>query len=394
MVRQTQVLSYFVGSRNKLINKTGFIDTLRVYVKGGGGGQGFPRLGGVGGAGGSVILEADKQQNLKQLKQKYPTKRFIAGNGKNSTKRVIIARNGSELKVKVPIGISVESDHGRLIGELNETGQQLLVAHGGVGGSLNNKFLGQQGEIRTLKLVMKLIADVGFVGFPNAGKSTLLRALSKAKPTVAPLPFTTLRPEIGMIEFSDHRQIKLADLPGLIEGAHLNLGMGHKFLRHVERTKLLLFVVDVRGFRLQMEKEERSAFETILLLNKELELYQPDLIRKPAILVLNKVENEKDKQIAEEVLDLVQQRPESLANMEKYMLPNENVTFDHVMTISAKKRIATEELKLKIREFLDIYNEQILIKEKQETMEIFDDVVKFQKTLQTHTTENKLRKLV
>ncbi|CAI9728447.1 GTP-binding protein 10 [Octopus vulgaris] len=278
--------------------------------------------------------------------------------------------------------------------ELNETGQQLLVAHGGVGGSLNNKFLGQQGEIRTLKLVMKLIADVGFVGFPNAGKSTLLRALSKAKPTVAPLPFTTLRPEIGMIEFSDHRQIKLADLPGLIEGAHLNLGMGHKFLRHVERTKLLLFVVDVRGFRLQMEKEERSAFETILLLNKELELYQPDLIRKPAILVLNKVENEKDKQIAEEVLDLVQQRPESLANMEKYMLPNENVTFDHVMTISAKKRIATEELKLKIREFLDIYNEQILIKEKQETMEIFDDVVKFQKTLQTHTTENKLRKLV
>ncbi|GAB1601170.1 GTP-binding protein 10-like [Argonauta hians] len=394
MVRLTQLLCYHIPGRHKLIRKTGFIDSLRIFVKGGAGGQGFPRLGGIGGKGGDVIFEASGKINLKQLMQKHPLKRFIAHNGKHSTKRVIVAKSGGELKVRVPIGISVQSDHGRVIGELNQEGEQILAATGGDGGNINNKFLGQKGERRSLKLVLKQIADVGFVGFPNAGKSTLLRALSRAKPAVSPLPFTTLCPEIGMIEFPDHRQIKLTDLPGLIEGAHLNLGMGHKFLQHIERTKILLFVVDIHGFQFKMDKEKRSAFETIVLLNKELELYLPELIKKPAILALNKVETNRDEEMAQEVKDMVLQRPNSSNYLNEDILPSENIQFDHVTTISAKKKLGTEELKLKIREILDVYHEQQLMLAKQETMESFDDVVKFQKTLRTHTRENKFRKLI
>ena len=128
------------------------------------------------------------------------------------------------------------------------------------------------------------------VGFPNAGKSTLLKAISKARPKIASYPFTTIKPNLGHIQYQeDEREITMADLPGLIEGAHINLGMGHRFLKHVERTRCLIFVIDVQGFQLNPHSVHRTAFETLVLLNKELELYNPDLLSKPAICIVNKV---------------------------------------------------------------------------------------------------------
>ena len=127
------------------------------------------------------------------------------------------------------------------------------------------------------------------VGFPNAGKSTLLKAISKARPKIASYPFTTIKPNLGHIKFEDEREITMADLPGLIEGAHVNVGMGHRFLKHVERTGCMVFVIDVKGFQLNPMSIKRSAFETLVLLNKELEIYNPDLLSKPAICLVNKV---------------------------------------------------------------------------------------------------------
>lgn len=328
------------------------------------------------------------------MKQKNPSKRYFSETGKDSSKRLIIGKNGVPLEIQVPVGVTIETDSGRVLGELNTHNEKILMIHGGLGGHIDNRFLGQKGKGNHVKLVLKLIADIGLVGFPNAGKSTLLRALSFAKPRVAPLPFTTIHPEIGMMEYPDKRQIKVADLPGLIEGSHMNLGMGHKFLRHVERTKLLLFVVDVHGFQLGLEKSKRTAFETLILLNKELELYQPELLSKPAILVLNKVESKKDQETAKYILEKVSKLPDSVKEVEEYMLPNEYVQFEHMMTISAKKKINTSELKDKLREYLDYYSEQRRLLEMEDTMASRDDVNKFRSSLLVSITEHKHRKLI
>lgn len=377
-----------------MLRQSGFIDTLRIYLKSGAGGQGLPRFGGIGGNGGDIYFQAKEKLTLKNMKQKNPSKRYFSETGKDSSKRLIIGKNGVPLEIQVPVGVTIETDSGRVLGELNTHNEKILMIHGGLGGHIDNRFLGQKGKGNHVKLVLKLIADIGLVGFPNAGKSTLLRALSFAKPRVAPLPFTTIHPEIGMMEYPDKRQIKVADLPGLIEGSHMNLGMGHKFLRHVERTKLLLFVVDVHGFQLGLEKSKRTAFETLILLNKELELYQPELLSKPAILVLNKVESKKDQETAKYILEKVSKLPDSVKEVEEYMLPNEYVQFEHMMTISAKKKINTSELKDKLREYLDYYSEQRRLLEMEDTMASRDDVNKFRSSLLVSITEHKHRKLI
>ena len=197
---------------------------------------------------------------------------------------------GSDTVVRTPVGVSVVTDHGEVIGDLETDKDILVVARGGPGGDKSNDYMGLRGQARSIKLDLKLIGDVGFVGFPNAGKSTLLKAISRARPKIASYPFTTIKPNLGICEFPDLRTMSLADLPGLIEGASYNVGMGHKFLKHVERTRLLLFVVDVNGFQFKVDSPHRSALDTVLLLNKELELYKEELVTKPAILVVTKMD--------------------------------------------------------------------------------------------------------
>ncbi|PAA91358.1 hypothetical protein BOX15_Mlig008170g3 [Macrostomum lignano] len=207
----------------------------------------------------------------------------------------------------------------------------------------------------SVRVDLRLLADYGFVGFPNAGKSSLMCALSKLKPKVANYPFTTLSPSIGRAVFEDKRAIALADLPGLIEGAHVNVGLGHHFLKHVERTTYLLFVVDVFGFKFNQNCPYRSGLETILLLNRELELYDPDLVRKPALAILNKIDKPGGRDCADEVTARLNDlTPDSLATeFPAEIRPNELVKFDEVIAVSAKDRINTDYLKQRLRYWLD-----------------------------------------
>jgi len=165
----------------------------------------------------------------------------------------------------------------------------------------SSNFLGTPGERKSIRLDLKLLGDVGFVGFPNAGKSTLLTAISRARPKIASYPFTTIKPNLGHCEFPDLRRITFADLPGLIEGAHQNEGMGHAFLKHVERTRVLLLVVDVNGFQFRPHSPLRSPLETILILNRELELYREDLLDKPAVLAVTKMDSKGAERTFEEL---------------------------------------------------------------------------------------------
>ncbi|XP_003318617.2 GTP-binding protein 10 isoform X2 [Pan troglodytes] len=251
-----------------------FIDKLRLFTRGGSGGMGYPRLGGEGGKGGDVWVVAQNRMTLKQLKERYPQKRFVAGVGANSK-------------------------------------------------------------------------------FPNAGKSSLLSCVSHAKPAIADYAFTTLKPELGKIMYSDFKQISVADLPGLIEGAHMNKGMGHKFLKHIERTRQLLFVVDISGFQLSSHTQYRTAFETIILLTKELELYKEELQTKPALLAVNKMDLPDAQDKFHELMSQLQNPKDFLHLFEKNMIPERTVEFQHIIPISAVTGEGIEELKNCIRKSLD-----------------------------------------
>lgn len=350
--------------RTYVPSKKKFIDSLRVYVRGGAGGQGLPKYGGVGGKGGDVVITCDKKQTLINTHRKYPSRRFVGGNGGNSTKFSLCGAAGKDLEVSVPPGVEVLTDEGDMLGDLNEEGDRVVAAHGGFGGNPNNQFIGRQGEARSVRLNLKLIADVGLVGFPNAGKSTFLKAISRAKPKIANYPFTTIRPQIGIAEFPDLRQISVADLPGLIEGAHANFGMGHRFLKHVERTKLLLFIVDLNGFQLAHGYPMRSAFQTVILLYKELELYCPDLLEKPALLVLNKSDTDTDECMKGDVMSQLENLPVSVDTVEKELRPDAPIQFDDVLTMSAKKRENTDEVMRKVRSLLDDYADKQLAEQR------------------------------
>uniref|UniRef100_A0A8C7Y094 GTP-binding protein 10 n=1 Tax=Oryzias sinensis TaxID=183150 RepID=A0A8C7Y094_9TELE len=330
-----------------------FVDNLRLYVRGGGGGMGLPRLGGQGGNGGDVWVVAKKNMTLKRIKDKYPLKRFVGGSGGNSSVRALKGEKGTDVEVPAPVGIAVTTDDGRIVGDLNEEGDRVLVAKGGSGGSLYSAFEPTKGQAKHIRLDLKLIADLGLVGFPNAGKSSLLTALSNATPQVASYAFTTLRPEIGKVMYPDYKQISIADLPGLIEGAYMNKGMGHKFLKHVERTKQLLFVVDVCGFQLASKTPFRSAFEAVQLLSKELELYKEEVASKPAILVVNKMD-------LPDAEDKLAELKEQLKNPEEFsdllpgdMIPKNYMTFRHVVPVSAMTGLGIDHLKSCIRQSLD-----------------------------------------
>lgn len=315
--------------------------------------MGLPRLGGHGGNGGDVWVVAKKDTRLKQIKDKHPDKRFIAGVGSNSSIQALRGAKGEDIEVFAPTGISVTSDHGRMLGELNREGDKLLVAKGGHGGSPQSGFLPGKGQTRNIRLDLKLIADLGLVGFPNAGKSSLLTALSHAKPKIANYPFTTLKPEIGKVIYDDHKQVSVADLPGLIEGAHVNKGMGHKFLKHVERTKQLMFVVDICGFQLASKTPFRSAFETVLLLYKELELYKEELLSKPAILVINKMDLPEAQSNFQELKANLENQEESIHLFAEDVIPKSLMHFTHIVPVSAMTGLGLPLLKSLIRQSLE-----------------------------------------
>ena len=279
-----------------------FRDTLDITVQGGKGGDGglsFMRLkyvpkggpdGGHGGNGGSVYLEAIEDiTSLDRLIDKYHQK---AGTGQQGEGRNKSGGNGDDLVIQVPVGtLAYDHDNGKIIADLTEVNQTLLVAQGGVGGRGNLSFsnskrqaprfaeLGTPGEKRKLRLELRMIADVGLVGYPNAGKSSLLAALSNAKPEIAAYPFTTLSPNLGVVE-KDHIRFTLADIPGIIEDAHKGKGLGLDFLRHISRTRLLVYVLDIL----------EEPVKTLESLQHELREYDPKLLELPALIALNKID--------------------------------------------------------------------------------------------------------
>ena len=290
-----------------------FVDKAKIHVKAGDGGNGcvawrrekFVPLGGPaggnGGKGGDVILKADSRlQTLMDFKYKIHFKAERGQHGSGSNKH---GKAGEDLIIKVPVGTVVkDAETGEVIADLTKEGQEVVVAKGGKGGKGNAAFKtstnqapdyaeeGEKGEERWIELELKLLADVGIIGFPNAGKSTLISVLSNARPKIADYPFTTLSPVLGVVKLDIGKSLVLADIPGLIEGASQGAGLGHEFLRHIERTKFLLHVIDISDFR---EREPLEAFEII---NKEMEQYSPELTKKPQIVVGNKIDILSDKE--------------------------------------------------------------------------------------------------
>ncbi|XP_071949312.1 GTP-binding protein 10-like [Antedon mediterranea] len=340
------------GLKKSIKRRINFTDSLRIFVSGGSGGQGYPVYGGIGGDGGNVYLKPSEKLSLQRLRQKYPTKRFKAETGRNSRRNSLRGSTGNDYVIPVPNGVCVYTNDNTLLGDLVNVEDKLLVAKGGQGGCNTNNWNGQKGQKQVLSLELKILADVGLVGFPNAGKSTLLSKISRTKPEIAEYPFTTIKPQVGTIFYPDLRQITVADLPGLIEGAHYNVGMGHKFLRHVERTHLLLFVVDATGFRLSQRSFFRNAYETVLLLNKELELYIEHLLDKPAVLAINKLDLPDTQTEFEEVKSRLQQG--DLTDIPTEMQPKTLIKFSDIIGISAKNNDGITELVDSVRHTIDV----------------------------------------
>ncbi len=284
-----------------------FVDKVTITVKAGDGGNGccsfhrekfIPRGGpdgGDGGPGGNVMLEAtNSEQSLAALMY---NRHYQAQNGPGGKGSNMHGRKAPDITLKVPVGtIVTDAATGEFLYDMDSDGKSIVIARGGRGGRGNPRFVtrtnraprecepGEPGEEHELRLELKTIADVGLVGYPNAGKSTLLRALSAARPKVAPYPFTTLHPVVGVIEYPDFSRITVADIPGLIDGASQNVGLGHAFLKHIERTVVLAFVLDMAGV------DGRTPWEDLAHLRAELELYMKGLSSRPALIVANKMD--------------------------------------------------------------------------------------------------------
>ncbi|RWS27865.1 GTP-binding protein 10-like protein [Leptotrombidium deliense] len=337
-------------------NKGTFTDRLRLTVKGGAGGNGLPRYGGIGGKGGNVVVTAKVSlPNLNKVSHKYITRKVAATQGEQSKRYRLLGKPGSDEVIHCPLGVTVETDDGFVLGDLNNDGDTVVVALGGRGGESCNQFLGQKGQKRTIVLDYKLIADVGLIGFPNAGKSTLLKALSRASPKIASYPFTTLTPNVGIMQYDDFRKISVADMPGLIEGAHQNVGLGYKFLKHITRTRLLLFVVDVNGFQFQPEYPMRTAIDTLYLLQKELELYDDTLLHKPALLVVSKMDSKHSKKRYNEFLQHLNEGTCVNSDVEP---PKKLIEFDDLLPICSHNTYNIEKLRNRIRELVDFHFEE------------------------------------
>jgi GTP-binding protein len=284
-----------------------FLDRARIVVKSGSGGNGVtafrrekfvPRggpSGGDGGNGGSVYMESTDQLNtLLQFRYNPEFRAHRGSHGEGSNRH---GKDSQDLEIKVPVGTIVsDAETGEVVHDFSKAGERICVAPGGRGGKGNARFAtstnraprhhedGGPGCARTLDLELKLIADVGLVGFPNAGKSTLISRISAARPKIADYPFTTLEPNLGVVSYGDDKTFVIADIPGLIEGAHTGTGLGLEFLRHIERTKLLLFVIDISS---ASGRDAVGDFETLI---SELGSYKSQLLEKPQLVAASKAD--------------------------------------------------------------------------------------------------------
>lgn len=334
-----------------------FIDQAKIYIKSGTGGDGVVHFrrekyvprggpdGGDGGRGGDVIMQVVSTMNTLSAFRYSP--RFVAKNGVNGSKQNMTGRSAEDLVIQVPPGTVVyDDDSGEILGDLVENGQTLVVAAGGRGGRGNARFAnsvnqvpklaerGEPGKELNLRLELKLIADIGIVGVPNAGKSTLLSVVTNAKPKIAPYPFTTIEPNLGVAMLDDDNSLVLADIPGLIEGAHMGIGLGHDFLRHIQRTRVLIHLLD------GMADDPVSDFAQI---NTELALFDPQLAQKPQVVVFTKMD-----------LPDVQERWEGIStDLKKYLKREKNLNIPQSpMAISAVAGTNVRELLYRAAELL------------------------------------------
>jgi GTP-binding protein len=309
-----------------------FVDEVEIHVKAGAGGDGavafrrekyIPKggpSGGDGGDGGSVIFVADSQ--LTTLLDYRYQRLLRAEDGQAGQGNDRNGRKGEDRILRVPVGTLIkDAESGEVLCDLAEEGQTYVAAKGGRGGLGNMNFAtptrqapdfaqpGKPGEERALRLELKLLADVGLVGYPNAGKSTLISVISRARPKIADYPFTTLVPNLGVVAYKDHRSFVVADIPGLIEGAAEGVGLGHQFLRHVERCKVLVHLVDSQAPDLDPERSLEKDWRAI---NRELSHYSEELARRPQIVAINKVETPEARERAEAFRALLAEREPEL----------------------------------------------------------------------------------
>lgn len=331
-----------------------FVDKAKIYVKGGDGGDGIVAFrrekyvpeggpaGGDGGKGGDVIFRVD--EGLRTLMDFRYQRHFKAQKGEKGRNKSQHGANAENMVVRVPPGtVIINDDTQEVLADLTRHGQQIVVARGGRGGRGNIRFAtpnnpapelaehGEEGEERWIVLELKVMADVGLVGFPSVGKSTLLSVVSSAKPKIGAYHFTTITPNLGVVEVGEGRSFVMADLPGLIEGAHEGVGLGHEFLRHVERTRLIIHVVDMAG------SEGRDPFEDWQKINGELRQYNADLEKRPQIVAANKMD-----------------MPEAVGNLEKFRKQVSEVRGDlEIMPISSLTRQGVQELLYRVADLLD-----------------------------------------
>ena len=351
--------------RERIRGENMFVDRVKIHVKGGNGGNGMVSFfrakyithggpdGGDGGRGGDVIFVGDESMGtLMDFRYK---RMFKAGNGQDGGKRNCFGKDGESVVIKVPVGTVIrEAESGKIMADITKHGEEKILIHGGKGGKGNQHFAtptrqapryaepGRVAKEYDVILELKLIADVGLIGFPNVGKSTLLSMVTNANPKIANYHFTTLAPNLGVVEGRYGDSFVLADIPGLVEGASEGVGLGHAFLRHVERTKVFIHVVDAAGV------EGDDPVENVRKINQELEAYNPELMKRPQVIAANKTDI-----------------PGSEENVERLKEAYEKEGFE-VFPISAATNKGLDELLTKVAEILKNYPEDIVFEEEYE----------------------------
>lgn len=363
-----------------------FVDKVKIYIKAGNGGNGAATFrrekyvpnggpdGGDGGKGGDLIFVTDEGSNtLVDYKHK---RHFKAENGQDGAKKKCHGKNGKDIILKVPVGTIIkDAESGKVIKDMNKKGQREIILNGGKGGLGNQHFAtsrrqaprfaerGVEGKEIWVELELKMIAEVGLVGFPNAGKSTLLSVVTNANPKIGSYQFTTLNPNIGVVSLKDGRSFLMADIPGLIEGAHEGAGLGHEFLRHIERTKVLVHVVDAAG------TEGRNPLVDIEKINKELSSYSEKLIEKKQVIAANKID------VLPEGSDILDE------------IKDEYEPYTSVFPISAVAHIGLDELFYKVADLLDGIKEDDVEFEQEYFIEQDDDKMKQRFTIEKYAED-------